>query len=153
MNEEQFERFIADCAQALQAKQALLQSQFGLDRFTRWQLEQDASVLCFMTQDGRDQLRFRVTPIGTYARAQETWKWAWANAKLPQAVRERAEQLKALRDKTDYDCFADVEAFTVDDTMAWELAAASVATLDALGCYRAPNRDTWLFLALEAALV
>jgi len=153
MNEEQFEAFIANCAQALQAKQGLLQSQYGLDRFSRWQLEQDSSVLCFLTQDGGEQLRFRVTPIGTYASAQETWKWAWANSKLPQAVRERAERLKALRDRTDYDCFADAEAFTADDTMAWELAAAAVASLDALGCYRAPNRDTWLFLALEEALL
>ena len=153
MNEAQFEAFIADCAQALQARQALLQSRFGLDRFSRWQLEQDSSVLCFLTQDGREQLRFRVTPIGTYASAQETWKWAWANSKLPQAVRERAERFKALRDKTDYDCFADPETFTADDTMAWELAAAAVELLDALGCYRAPNRDTWLFLALEEALL
>jgi hypothetical protein len=153
MNEEQFEVFITDCAQALQAKQALLQSQFGLDRFSRWQLEQDSSVLCFLTQDGREQLRFRVTPIGTYASAQETWKWAWANAKLPQTARERAERLKALREQTDYDCFADGEAFTADDTMAWELAAAAVASLNAVGCYRAPNRDTWLFLALEEALI
>ncbi|MES3041284.1 MAG: hypothetical protein V4730_09040 [Pseudomonadota bacterium] len=153
MNEEQFEAFIADCAQALQAKQALLQSQFGLDRFSRWQLEQDSSVLCFLTQDGREQLRFRVTPIGTYANAQETWKWAWANSKLPQAVREQAERVKALRERTDYDCFADADAFTADDTMAWELAAAAVESLDAMGCYRAPNRDTWLFLALEEALL
>lgn len=153
MNEAQFEQFIDECARALQAKQALLQSQYGLDRFTRWQLEQEASVLCFLTSDGADQLRFRVTPIGTYARAQETWKWAWANSKLPQTVRERAESLKSLRDRTDYDCFADAEAFAVDDTMAWELAAAAVESLDALGCYRAPNRDTWLFLALDAALV
>ncbi len=153
MNDEQFEAFIADCAQALQAKQALLQSQFGLDRFSRWQLEQDSSVLCFMAQDGREQLRFRVTPIGTYASAQETWKWAWANSKLPQATRERAERVKVLRERTDYDCFADAEAFTADDTMAWELAAAAVESLGALGCYRAPNRDTWLFLALEEALL
>ena len=153
MNEEQFEAFIADCAQALQAKQALLQSQFGLDRFSRWQLEQDSSVLCFLSPDGREQLRFRVTPIGTYASAQESWKWAWANNKLPQPVRERSERLKALRERTDYDCFADAEAFTADDTMAWELAAAAVESLDAMGCYRAPNRDTWLFLALEEALL
>ena len=110
-------------------------------------------MLCFMSQDGREQLRFRVTPIGTYASAQETWKWAWANAKLPQVVRERAELLKTLRERTDYDCFADAEAFTADDIMAWELAAAAVESLDALGCYRAPNRDTWLFLALEEALL
>lgn len=153
MNEAQFEAFITECAEELQARQALLQSRFGLDRFSRWQLEQDSSVLCFLTQDGREQLRFRVTPIGTYASAQETWKWAWANGKLPQAVRERAGQLKVLRERTDYDCFADGEAFTADEVMAWELAAASVITLDAQGCYRAPNRDTWLFLALEEALL
>lgn len=149
MSEDEFDQFLAQCRQTLEEKQADLQARHGLDRFRRWQLEPELGVLRFLADDGGAQLSFRVTPIGTFATAQETWKWAWANSKLPQALRDQSARLKALQRRTDYDCFVDDEAFGADELMAWELAAASVAELDAAGCYRAPNRDTWLFLALH----
>jgi hypothetical protein len=148
MNDEQFDAYLATCTQALAAKQAAIVAEHADFAELSWQL--DAAVTQIHFNDGSgERLRFGVTAIGTYAAAQETWKWSWANSKLPQAARDSAEVLKNLQAVTDYDCFADTEAFAVDDAMAWELAAASVAYLEADGCFRARNRDTWLFLALH----
>lgn len=148
MNEAHFESYLVACTQALAAKQAAIIAEHADFAELSWQL--DAAVTHMRFRDGAgERLRFGVTAIGTFAAAQETWKWAWANSKLPQDARERAEVLKNLQADTDYDCFTDAEAFAVDDAMAWELAAASVAYLGADGCFRARNRDTWLFLALH----
>jgi len=149
MNEAQLDAFLADCTQALKARHDDLEARFGLAAMTRWQFDDHEGTLTFF-RDGRAVLCFDVTPIGTLSTTQDTWKWAWANDKLHSPLRQRAEPLRALRAHTDFDCFGDPEPFPADEVMAWELAAAAVAELGALGCYRAPNRETWLFLALDA---
>ena len=147
MNDVEFDEFLAVCAQRLAAKQALIMAEVADFASLSWQL--DAGVSELILRDGQGpRVRFAVTPIGTFAAAQESWKWSWANSKLPQAARTRAEALKGLEAITDYTCFAEMDAFAVDEGMAWELAAAAVDCLQADGCYRARNRDTWLFLAL-----
>jgi hypothetical protein len=118
MNDEQFDAYLATCTQALAAKQAAIVAEHADFAELSWQL--DAAVTQIHFNDGSgERLRFGVTAIGTYAAAQETWKWSWANSKLPQAARDSAEVLKNLQAVTDYDCFADTEAFAVDDAMAW----------------------------------
>lgn len=149
MTELEFDAFLADCATALQTRQAALEAEHGLSRMTRWQFDEHDGTLTFF-RDGRAHLCFEVTPIGTWSSTQDSWKWAWANGHLHEPLRSRALPLRALREHTDYDCFAEAEPFPADEVMAWELAAAAVAELGALGCYRAPNRETWLFLALDA---
>ncbi|MEO6698043.1 MAG: DUF6882 domain-containing protein [Paraperlucidibaca sp.] len=148
MNEDQLEAYLASCTQALAAKQAAIVAEHADFAALSWQLDSAVQQIRFSDVSG-ERLRFGVTAIGTFAAAQETWKWSWANSKLPQAARDSAECLKNLQGVTDYDCFSDAEAFAVDDAMAWELAAAAVAYLQADGCFRARNRDTWLFLALH----
>lgn len=148
MNDEQFEAYLVACTQALAVKQAAILAEHADFAELNWQLDAALTHIRF-SDDAGERLRFAVTAIGTFAAAQDTWKWSWANGKLPPAARERAEGLKGMHTLTDYDCFADTDAFAVDDVMAWELAAASVAYLKADGCFRARNRDTWLFLALH----
>lgn len=150
MNEEAFEQFLAQCADALKHKQAQLETEYGLAQMGRWHLDRHSGVLDFFDQQGRLRWRFPTIPIGTWAADPETWKWAWANKHIEQPWRLKAEPLKALQGLTDYEFFADPEPLAADDIMAWELAAAAVQQLQALGCYRAANRDTYLFLALLA---
>lgn len=153
MNEEQFDHLLLDCSQALKEKQARLESHYGLAAMSRWNFDRARMALDFHGADGHRQISFAVTPIGTFSVTQETWKWAWANGNLEQPLRDKAEAFKELAARTDYDLFKDAEAFQVDAGMAWELAALAVEHIDAVGCYRAPNRETWLFLALEQPLL
>lgn len=152
MNDEEFDAFLASCCQALAVKQAELDGRYGLTAQRRWHFDDHEGVLIFFGDDGRAQLRFAVTPIGTYAANQETWKWAWANGHIEQPLRDKAQALQGLFGVTDYECFIEAEPFAVDEGMAWELAAAAVHQLGALGCYRAPNREIQLFLALDRLL-
>lgn len=153
MNEAEFDQLLLDCSEALKTKQARLESHFGLGSMGRWFFDQHRGALDFFAADGARQVSFSVTPIGTYSTTQDTWKWAWANGHLEQPLRDKAAAFKELAERTDYELFADAEPIQVDAGMAWELAALSVAHIDAIGCYRAPNRDTWLFLALEQPLL
>ena len=152
MDEVEFDRFLAGCTAALELKQAELQAEHDMGRNGRWQLDEHEGILSICEPDGQVRLHFAVTPIGTFSSSQDSWKWAWANTHLHQPLRDRAAAIKALHAKTDFECFVFNEPFPADAGMAWELAAAAVEELGALGCYRAPHRDTWLFLALERVL-
>ncbi len=149
MTEEEFDRLLLDCAQELKHKQALLDEHYALSHLGRWQLDQEKGILAFFDTDGSHRVSFAVVPIGTFSTAMETWKWGWANSHLPQSLRAKAEPLKAIYERTDFDLFVNPEEFSVDEGMAWELAAIAVRHLGAIGCYRARNQQTYLFLALE----
>lgn len=152
MNEDEFEAFLEASTAALQQKQEALEKQYSLSKMGRWTLDHHEGHLDFLDELGRRKLRFVTTPIGTFASKRESWKWAWANDKIEKPWRERADKLRSLYEKTEYDLFREEDEFAVDEVMAWELAAMAVAHLGALGCYRAPNRDVLLFLALEHPL-
>lgn len=152
MNDIEFNRLLAYCVEELKQKQHDLDLAYGLSAAARWQFEAEEGVLVFMDERGQALHRFSVTPIGTFAAQKDSWKWAWANGHLPQSLRGKAGRIKSLQAETDFDLFTNPDDFSVDEAMAWELAAISVQFLGALGCYRTPNRDTYLFLALEARL-
>ncbi|MGH8492474.1 MAG: DUF6882 domain-containing protein [Moraxellaceae bacterium] len=152
MNEDEFEAFLAASATALEQKQAELEKRHGLSSMGRWKLDHHEGHLDFLDELGRRQLRFATTPIGTFAQNRDSWKWAWANDKIEQPWRGRADKLRGLYEKTEYDLFNEEGEFAVDAVMSWELAAMAVAHLGALGCYRAPNREVFLFLALDEVI-
>ncbi len=153
MNEVEFDQLLADCSATLKTKQARLESHFGLSGMRRWFFDHHRGAIDFFAADGSRKVSFAVTPIGTYSSGQDSWKWAWANGHLEQPLRDKAAVFKELAERTDYDLFAEAEPIQADAGMAWELAALAVAHIDAIGCYRAPNRETWLFLALEQPLL
>ena len=90
--------------------------------------------------------------IGSYARNSNTWKWAWSNAFVLPALRDRSVVLKALERVTGRRLFVVPEAFKLDEEcMAWELAAIGVQHVDAMGVYRAPHESGLnTFLAITA---
>lgn len=152
MNDEQFERFLQGCVAELQAKQADLLARFPALQSGQWSLNHDNDELTITDVQGAKS-RFRVCPIGTWASQQETWKWAWANGKLHAPVREQAAHVKHLAGMTDYGFFIEEAPFAADEQMAWELSAMSVFHSRSLGCFCARNQTTYLYLAIEAALV
>lgn len=150
MTEDQFEQLLQDSTQQLRDKQARLERDCHLQAMARWQLNEADAELTFFDAAGVAQLVFSVTPLGSFAAAQDSWKWAWANPKLNGNFRQRAVPLQGLFQITDYDLFLEKDTVSVDAGMAWELAAVAVAHLEALGCYRVTHGDVWLFLALDA---
>lgn len=152
MNEDDFDRFVDTCVQELKDKQALLEAQYGLGGMGRWWIDQEKQSLDFFDAQDVLKIRFSITPIGSFAASKETWKWAWANSHIKAPLREKAGALKELHARTGYDLFNDDGLFEADMAMAWELAAMAVHHLGGLGCYKAPNQETHLFLALDAVL-
>ena len=150
MTEREFERFVQSAMTELSQKQDLLSAQYRLGHYARWELDQETETLQFFDAAGRKALRAEVTHIGSYASNSGTWKWAWSNDGVLPHVRAKAEPLRQLAAVTGLHVFAEHATMSVDENMAWELAAISARHLDALGVYRAPSssRPLATFLAI-----
>jgi len=150
MTEREFERFVQSAMSELSQKQDLLTAQYRLGHFARWHLDQETETLEFFEASGRKAVRAEVTHIGSYASNSGTWKWAWSNDGVLPHVRKKAEPLRQLAAVTGLHVFAEQATMSVDENMAWELAAISARHLDALGVYRAPSSSHPLatFLAI-----
>ena len=140
MTEEEFHAFLDLASEELRAKQDVLREQHGFGTFHRWWFEQERAALQFFDKDDRLLLEADVTSIGSYAPSTKTFKWAWANASVLPALRDKARPIRELEATTGLELFRLEEAFEVDgEGMAWELAAMAVKQLGALGAYRAPS--------------
>ena len=140
MSEDNFEVLLETAMAALMSKQQALQQQYGLGGMARWWLDQDTASLSFFDELDRKVAEALIINIGSFVPKQSSWKWAWSNPAVSDALRERASPLKELQAITGFELFGDEEAFSIEDeAMAWELAAFAVQHLKAVGCYRAPS--------------
>ncbi|MGH8446231.1 MAG: DUF6882 domain-containing protein [Solimonas sp.] len=140
MTEEQFHAYLDLVTEALRVKQDALVRQHGFGTFHRWWFEQERAALQFFDKDDRLLLEADVVSIGSFAPSTKTFKWAWANASVLPALRDKARAVRELEAHTGLELFRLEEAFEVDgEGMAWELTAMAVHQLGALGAYRAPS--------------
>lgn len=140
MSEDTFNVLLETAMTGLMSKQEALQQQYGLGGMARWWLDQDNASLSFFDELDRKVAEALIINIGSFVPKHSSWKWAWSNPTVPDALRDRALPLKELQAITGFELFGNEEAFPVEDeAMAWELAAFAVQHLDAMGCYRAPS--------------
>ena len=147
MKDEEFEAFLADALGELETKQDALTSRWGFGGFSRYLFDQPTATLQLIDAGGALRLRCSALPIGSHSARSGTWKWAWANESLLEPLRAEAGRLRELHGITGLPIFASPTVNAKPD-MAWEIAAMSVKHLGALGCYRAPGRDSDLYLAI-----
>jgi hypothetical protein len=148
MTEAGFEQLVARWLEDLRAKQETLQNVYGLGKYDRYDRERDEGVIRFSNADDDRTLVADATDIGTYSCKTRTWMWAWANDSVSSAGREKSARVKTLALLTGSPLFRDPH-FAADEYLAWELAAAAVHHLGALGCYRAPSDQLWIFLTID----
>jgi hypothetical protein len=148
MTDDEFDAFVAESVEELERKQDKLQNEFGLGTHADFLFDQATGTLEFKDASGAVRVRADVTPIGSFSERSETWQWAWANESLLPALRERAQECRALETATGFAVFGQAVLKAAPD-MPWELAAMAVRQLDALGCYRPPSSGGVLFLAIH----
>jgi hypothetical protein len=147
MTDAEFETYLADKVAALKSKQSYLQSEFGLSSYERFWVDYEKEELSFL--DGNVlKLKFAITDIGSHVAEKESWKWAWANPHLPNHVREKAERLKGLTQKTGFQIFSDAHC-QIDEIMAWEFTAVACDFLASLGAYSVPQKNLKSYVLLD----
>lgn len=147
MTQKQFEDFLQQCTLEMREKQKGLEKEYGLKAYTKYLFDQKTKTLQ-LRNDADKVLVFDVSCIGSWAPKDQIWIWAWANDNFLQAIREEAEQLKALSAVTGHEVFSR-EGFDCEEAVARDLAYMGIHQLEACGIYRIQAEDSYVFLALK----
>jgi len=153
MTRTEFQAFIGAANDELRRKQNAMRDEHGFGTFASWWITENGDILQFFNESDRLALEASFIVVGTYAPADNTWKWAWSDASIDLPVQERVAKLKELEGITGIRMFGRGDAFEINgEPMAWELTAMAVKHLGALGCYMLPaaSGEPASFLAITA---
>jgi hypothetical protein len=110
----------------------------------RYDYDLDRGTLTF-SQDGVAKVVASILVVGTTSQSAGTWLWSWASGNLPESVSEPvknvrnfgvAEKIKEL-----------AEPYVPDDEyLGWALTAVAAKIMDAMGAYRCPGKDGYIYV-------
>ena len=118
---------------------------WGLDRVSRWDLDQDTGELAFSFEDG-----FRATApaqlIGTYNSEDHTWLWAWDNPSVDDALKKDALKVRKYGEEHRIERLTKSKWVGTEED-AWAMTALAVKLCGEQGAYRGPAGATKVFIA------
>lgn len=118
---------------------------WGLDRISRWDLDQDTGELTFSFDDG---LR-AVAPaqiIGTYNSEDRTWLWAWDNPSVDDALKKDALKVRKYGEEHHVERLTKAKWVGTEEE-AWAMTALAVKLCGEQGAYRGAAGETKVFIA------
>jgi hypothetical protein len=143
---QRWDRFVADCHQALADKQQALISEFALGRHARWDYD-DAKAELVFSNDGVAAVVATYEKVGTLSTSSGTWLWSWANRHTPPGVRSRITAVRDHGEQEDWPRLT-VPKWSADICAAEQMVAVAVHVLGARGFYRTPYDHGYGYMAL-----
>jgi hypothetical protein len=140
MSDAEFSAFLAACREELAVKQADFQRRIA--GTSRWDYDMADGSLTL------GNMRFGMTPIGTFSAEFQSWLWAWANEDFPEAARAASRRVQGLHAVTGFRVFIDLGA-AASSADAQDFTALAVHHLGAIGFFRCPSDGPVLFLAVH----
>jgi len=140
-----FARFQKQSIEELQRKTEEHRQTWGLDKITRWDLNQDSGELIFSFA-GALKAVCPAQIIGTYNTRDHTWLWAWANPSIDEKLTVDALKLRKYGEEHHIDRLT-TRKWVGSEDEAWTMAALAVKLSGRQGAYRGPNGPIHVFMA------
>ena len=118
---------------------------WGLDKITRWDLNQGDGQLIFTLPDGFEAAA-PAQIIGTYNTKDHTWLWSWANSSIEEKLQDDSRKLRKFGEDKNIERLRTAKWVGKEED-AWSMAALAVMLCDEQGAYRGPAGDTMVFIA------
>jgi len=90
---KEFQELLDTSVKELQVKTAAHES-WGLGKFERWNVDQDAGTLVFSNADGT-KATTTAQIIGSFSTSDDSWLWAWDNPSVDDKLKADALKVKA----------------------------------------------------------
>jgi len=135
---------------ALQAMQDAMTERLKINDYPRWDYYQDSAELVFSGSDQLPDLVADVEFVGTLSTSSNTWMWSWANFSLLEPVRSRIAAVRDFGEEHDYPHLT-VPKWAADQQDGWHMTAIAADTLGALGAYRVPSDNGYIFMLILSA--
>ncbi len=127
----------------LQLKQQANQG-WGIDKFDRWNLDQEAGTLVFSRSDGT-RATCPAKIIGSFNTEKKTWLWAWDNASVGETLKVDSRKVKAYGDQHNIAQLTD-RGWPGEEDDAWAMTAVAAHLCNAQGAYRGPSGALQIFM-------
>jgi uncharacterized protein YjbI with pentapeptide repeats len=137
MNADEYQQFREACLVEMNAKMGRLPELLLLQPA----FDAPAQKLHFLSGDDAF-LEADASLIGSLALQSGSWRWAWANDSVPQALREESRKLKALARTTGDAAYSNADAFQVDQPTAMTFMAVACRECQAEAVYNLAPDDT-----------
>lgn len=146
----EWDEFVGAHCTTLSDKQAAMSEQFALNDYPRWDYYQETAQLVFSGSAQRPDLVTDVEFVGTISTSSDTWMWSWANFSLLEPVRRRIDAVRSLGEECGYPHLT-VPKWIADMHDGWHMTAIAAHALGAIGAYRAPSDNGFIFMLIMSA--
>jgi hypothetical protein len=122
----------------------------SLDQLAGWSLDEKAGRLLFADTKQRYAM-MAAQAIGLYEPNSRQWRWAWSEASFPTHILQAAQHARSWGTANDVSLLSQPTA-TIDEAMAWKLAAFTARLVGWPGIYRGDGGPSLIYLAFAPTL-
>jgi hypothetical protein len=148
MEPQQFSEFRHEAVHELMRLNELCKQEFRISSWPRWDYDFKRGTLTF-SQDGVPKVRASIQVIGTTSISGGTWMWGWANESLPPNVTKEVAKVRAFGETENIAELKEQE-LPDDEHLGWELTAVAAKVLGAIGAYRCPDENGFVYLVYSS---
>lgn len=141
-----FEDLILVAMDYLQDCQDNLREAYDLNKWERWDYDQEEATLTFSNQ-GEIGLITEIQFVGSVSEASLTWLWSWDNSYLLDKVTDRLSFFPQFGEENNFEKMKQAK-WPADEYDGWEMTAITCYLLDALGAYKVPSASGPLFMVI-----
>lgn len=147
MNEAEFDQFVSDANEYLEARIARAREEFGVGAFERYDYDLPSGRF-WWSDAGVPQVEARIIIVGSISTTSNTWLWSWANRQLDDC---RSPDIERVRE---YGVEHGIPPLTnakweADETAGWTMTSIAARLLESRAAYRSPSATGFLFLLLN----
>jgi hypothetical protein len=144
-----YQQLLDESCAWLHQRQEVFARRFRIGDHERWDYDQDTAQLVF-SNEGLPGVICDVVFVGSFSTHGNTWLWAWANETNAERVKARMREVRAHGEKNGYESTAGA-FWPAHEADGWQMTSIAAFLLDAIGAYRVPNENGYLFMVITKA--
>lgn len=148
-DEDMLHALITDSFNYLQEQQSSFMATYKIGEHSRWDWYQETGKLIF-SNEGTPTVECDVDFVGTFSSSSDSWMWAWANESFLELVKAMSREVRELGDSLNLLKLA-CATWSADPVDGWEMTAVMAKHLGAIGSYRAPGENGFLYMVVREA--
>jgi hypothetical protein len=141
--EQNFEDYKDDCVDDISSLQDEFMTLYDIESYEKWFYDHDIGAFHFKSDDGRN-LYFKYVDVGSFSTKANTWNWSWSNSSTPVHVSQSLERVKIFGEANNFGELTE-GLFDGDEYTGWAMTAVSAKILNAIGAYRVPQGDLFIY--------
>jgi hypothetical protein len=122
----------------------------ALDQLAGWSLDEKAGRLLFADAKQRYAM-MAAQVVGLYDPNTRQWRWAWSDASFPVPLLQAAHRARSWGATNNVSWLTE-PTITIDEAMAWKLAAFTARLVNWPGIYRGDGGPSVIYLAFAPTI-